>query len=493
MVKLTPAWTVQVLEGLLEFLHTELCSIFRGHLGGGAWLSPEEEVALRRLKDIHCNQDFDPESAEVWRRLREIWHVAFPGEAAEIADSDVRWKRLGFQSNNPCSDIRAGIFALDQLHYLACRYPALMQRLVTEASDLQYPYACACFNVSQVIVLFFNLLRRPAMNPVPGAVQASSIHLKNFACLCNSCPNGDAVVLHELFCALVERLHKTWKAMRAVENCTVMDFTRALKEVYVANAAFWQSHHIDIAEIRELSDHSRSQVGPSRSLGGVVKSRCKHMCQALEFHMVRTKNAVGKVLHPQCTSSRIASNDMKEKLLDMHERTYQPPDAPETAASRPALSAFCCPRARPVDGFDVDAFFENLGLDNKPEKLTTLPPEQSSRVADAHDEEDEATTTTSTRAPTPTAAVWDQIIAMELTLEEDKARKAPRPEVWDQIVGMEVSREAKPTTDATDLNAFLPCWGHGPQKVSMAAHVDLLTPKSNFTEKDVLWQDFGDW
>merc|ERR1712224_822035 len=132
-------------------------------------------------------------------------------------------------------------------------------------------------------------------------------------------------------------------------------------------------------------------------------------------------------------------------------------------------SAFCWPRARPVDGFDVDAFFENLGLDNKPEKITTLPAEQSSRVADAHDEEDEATTTTSTRAPTPTAAVWDQ------------------------IVGMEVSREAKPTTDATDLNAFLPCWGHGPQKVSMAAHVDLLTPKSSFTEKDVLWQDFGDW
>merc|ERR1712023_218336 len=113
--------------------------------------------------------------------------------------------------------------------------------------------------VSQVIVLFFNLLSRPAMNPVPEAAQASSIHLKNFAHLCHACPFGGVAVLHELFCALVERLHETWKAMRMVENCSVMDFTKALRKVYVANAAFWRSRHADIDEIHELSNHLQIQ------------------------------------------------------------------------------------------------------------------------------------------------------------------------------------------------------------------------------------------
>eukprot|EP00746_Dinoflagellata_sp_MGD_P072711 gnl/MRDRNA2_/MRDRNA2_29494_c0_seq1.p1 gnl/MRDRNA2_/MRDRNA2_29494_c0~~gnl/MRDRNA2_/MRDRNA2_29494_c0_seq1.p1 ORF type:complete len:431 (+),score=67.68 gnl/MRDRNA2_/MRDRNA2_29494_c0_seq1:114-1406(+) len=430
---MSPSWTDTFLDGFLEFLHVEVSSIFRGHFGG-ARLTPEEEHALWRLKDRHCNQAFDPQNAKVWCQLREIWHAAFPDEAAEITDADARWRRLGFQSSSPCSDIRAGLFALDQLHYLACRYPALLQRLVTEALDLEYPFACACFNVSQVIVLFFNLLSSPAMNPVPEAVQASSTHLKNFAYLCHTCPYGAVAVLHELFCALVERLNVTWKTMRADENCTVMNFPGALREVYVANAAFWRSRHVDIAEIRKLSNHTQIQV-TGKSLRTVVKEQCKHLHQAVGTHMTHTKMALAKAFRSQGTSSEVDSMDLRQKLLNLHERSYQPPNVMEVVTYSDAPAMLRRPLAQPVEGFELDAFdalFDNLGLCNKAEKDS--PPD-----------------------------VWGQIIA----LDENE------------------------NTDDADFHAVLqPCLG--PQKITTPKNVSSLM-NSNPMEPELLWQDFGNW
>lgn len=458
-VSWTPALTVKFFEDLLELLHTEVRSIFGGSLGGGARLSTEEELALRRLRDNHCNQAFDRESPEVWRRLREIFHVGFSGETTEVADSDARWRKLGFQSNNPCSDIRAGLFALDQLHYLASTYPALLQRLVAEASHLGYPCACACFNVSQTIVLFFNLLSKPAMNPVPGAVQASCSHLKNFAHLCITCPDGEAVVLHELFCALVERLHETWKEMRTKENCSVMDFPRALKEVYVANAAFWLSCHADIAEIRELNNHLLIQVARSKSLSTVLKGHCEHMRQTLGCRIMRTKDAVGRAFHRAGASSQVsftdmrqklvdtrestsmtsqvASTDMMQRLLDTHENDSNPSDIATAVMYAPGYEPAMAhgPVVRPANGLDVDAIFENLGLC-------------------------------------------------------DKSEKDQEPGVWDQIIAL----DEKLAADAAHLNILWePCVDTGPQKVSLVPHVDMTNPRSDPKKREAVWQDFGDW
>lgn len=301
------------------------------------------------------------------------------------------------------------------------------------------------------------------MNPVPGAVQASSVHLKNLAHLCHICPSGGAAVLNELFCALVERLHETWKAMRAVENCSVMDFTRALREVYVANAAFWQSRHVDIAEICELRNHLRIQIGPRKSLSGVLKVHCKHVRQRLGSHIARTKNAVGKVLFTESSSSQVASMDMRQKLLDTQETRYQPPDSPAVVTYAPPLLRG--PVARPADGLDVDAFFENLGLGE--EKLIGKE-----------------------KAPQP--EVWNQIMALEENLNGTK--KDPHPTVWDQIIASDQTLEQRLTPDARDVNAFLkPCLSSGPQKVSLLTHVGTRKPEGNLTEHEALWQDFGNW
>merc|ERR1719238_2356425 len=100
-----------------------------------------------------------------------------------------------------------------------------------------------------------------------------------------------------------------------------MDFPRALKEVYVANAAFWLSCHADIAEICELKNHLLIQVAPSKSLSTVLKGHCEHMRQTLGCRIMRTKDAVGRAFHRAGASSQASFTDMRQKLVDTREST----------------------------------------------------------------------------------------------------------------------------------------------------------------------------
>lgn len=125
--------------------------------------------------------------------------------------------------------------------------------------------------------------------------------------------------------------------------------------------------------------------------------------------------------------------------------------------------------ARPADGLDVDAFFENLGLGEEPEKEKLIGKE---------------------KAPQP--EVWNQIMALEENLNGTK--KDPHPTVWDQIIASDQTLEQRLTPDARDVNAFLkPCLSSGPQKVSLLTHVGARKPEGNLTEHEALWQDFGNW
>merc|ERR1719235_2218113 len=147
-----------------------------------------------------------------------------------------------------------------------------------------------------------------------------------------------------------------------------MDFTRALKEVYVANAVFWRARHVDICEIRKLSDSSQIPVGPSNSFSSVLKAHCKRVRQTFGPHIMRAKDTVRNAFHPQGISSQVISIDARQEFLDIQERKYQPPDVPAIVTFPHAATVLRGPVARPADGLDLDAIFENLGLCDKPGK-----------------------------------------------------------------------------------------------------------------------------
>lgn len=227
-----------------------VCCLPRTSVG----LSPAERSALWQLRDDHCNVPFQADSSETDRMLCDIWNLVFPAESIREADNSKRWQRLGFQSSNPRTDVRTGCYALQQLHYFASNHTQLVQQLVQQSQDLDYPFAITCFNVTHMVVVFFDLFNMETVSPVSGAAPASLTQLQNFASLCCKSIHGARTVLDELVCALMERVHLTWKDMRVSQNCNLMAFPEALKKTYDVNASFWNSPRQETTDFRLLTN-----------------------------------------------------------------------------------------------------------------------------------------------------------------------------------------------------------------------------------------------
>eukprot|EP00930_Biecheleria_cincta_P050466 TRINITY_DN35639_c0_g1_i1.p1 TRINITY_DN35639_c0_g1~~TRINITY_DN35639_c0_g1_i1.p1 ORF type:complete len:268 (-),score=49.46 TRINITY_DN35639_c0_g1_i1:84-887(-) len=246
---------------VLAALGLRALAFLPAYLGGeGApqhhlWRFGGEAVSELRLH--HCNIPFEPQSTEVESMLREIWAAAFCGDSLGHDLRSESWMRLGFQSSDPRTDVRAGLFALEQLHYMAVMYPEKLRQLVRQAADLEYFFAISCFNLTHMLLVFFDLFDRAAVSPVQGAEQASVEQLGNFSSLCSSSPYSAVTVLNELFVALSERLHKTWKNMRASKDCNVMQhFHEALQSVHETHSVFWNQPHDDVADFCFLASPS---------------------------------------------------------------------------------------------------------------------------------------------------------------------------------------------------------------------------------------------
>jgi len=215
----------------------------------------EESGALWDLRDNCYTLPFDATSSETSKLFIEIWNGAFPAQSINEVTDGEHWKRLGFQSRTPHTDVRAGRFALDQLHYLASTYPAKLKKLVQQAETLEYPFAISCFNVTQVVGVFFDLADQSNVSPIASGRQATLEEMKHFARLCalqNKAQGGPTMAVNEFFCALVELLHKTWECMRVAKNCNIMAFPEALKQVYNQNIAFWSKPHDSVVEFQAL-------------------------------------------------------------------------------------------------------------------------------------------------------------------------------------------------------------------------------------------------
>lgn len=302
-----------------------------------------------------CSQPFDRSETGA-RILSELWNAAFPREPIESACTGSHWKRLGFQSEDPWRDIRAGRFAPVQLHYLACHYPERLQLLAQEAQDCGYPLACSCFNVSHVIALFFDLYEKRAMNPVSGAKKASWAQRNHFARFCQASPDDAHVLLNELFCTLVQQLHDTWKRMHSTGDCTIMDFSSALREIHNSNALFWQTPHRHVAELSDIASgksagHTRELVSTLRSL---LVSVFKVVLDAVNLQMRKALKVCESALaHGHGRSNMLSDSDQAARSDLKRFGEYVPPTLPQTNASFPTLSCL----ARPVNDLDLDSFF----------------------------------------------------------------------------------------------------------------------------------------
>lgn len=221
-------------------------------------LDRAERDSLWELRNDCCNEPFDADSADTNLLLVEIWNGAMPTEPIQAADKSDRWPRLGFQSSNPRTDVRTGRYALAQFHYFVTTYPDRARQLVRQAEELEYPLAVTCFNLTHMVVVFFDLYNSDTVSPVSGATQANLQQIKHFAGLCRDSRDPVRVVLNELVCALTELLHETWKHMRATDNVNLMDFPKAMRAVYEDHSSFWSQPRSEIAEFRFMLAADRS-------------------------------------------------------------------------------------------------------------------------------------------------------------------------------------------------------------------------------------------
>ena len=80
-----------------------------------------------------------------------------------------RWKDLGFQRDDPVSDLRAtGLLGLQNLVYFAEQHPGLfmsMARNQQQSSEMEYPFATAGINITYLMILLLGLRKQQVWYP----------------------------------------------------------------------------------------------------------------------------------------------------------------------------------------------------------------------------------------------------------------------------------------------------------------------------------------
>jgi len=262
------------------------------------WLSDEERQALEALEHrVTAKAQAALDLDELVRRLGEALRPAAGASSAAAAAAEQaaeravgsdsnplgrtspRWKLLGFQNDDPRTDLRTGRLALECLVYLAERYPDAALRMVREAQadGVDYPFAVASINVTHHLARFLGLACDGESCAAPRRV------LKRFAKLlvaaAASASGGAAVVdpFAELHVAAMQRLHMAWSARKAKDpGITVMDFEPCMRELVTAVQVFCGSAPLaSVAEFRALADggdDGRSTAAAAAALGGAAGS-----------------------------------------------------------------------------------------------------------------------------------------------------------------------------------------------------------------------------
>jgi len=192
-----------------------------------------------------------------------------------------RWRQLGFQSNNPRTDLRTGRLALEVLVYLAERYSNATLQMICEAQTggLDYPFAVASINVTQHLARYLGLINDGSSNSIAGLHAPPRVVWK-FARLLLRAGQEDSSVdpYCELHFAVLSRLHVTWKSWkRRRPELTVMDFSPAVEDTMAAVHKFLLSAPLEaVSELHalipaddasELAEQDEAVLDPADAAG----------------------------------------------------------------------------------------------------------------------------------------------------------------------------------------------------------------------------------
>eukprot|EP00753_Platysulcus_tardus_P000996 PLAT10898.1.p1 GENE.PLAT10898.1~~PLAT10898.1.p1 ORF type:complete len:273 (+),score=67.87 PLAT10898.1:61-819(+) len=191
------------------------------------WRQPEWEYesncsghVLRRIRLLR-EAAAVPWSAEdgQWSLLARLWALFFP-HAAFIKEGE-EWKRLGFQRQDPTSDLRgAGELAIAHMIYFAEAEEGRSEALLAEPPDCGW--AVVCITVTHFLKFYFELQPREQRRPPQPLYKAGGSRAR--AALATLLSNErDALKL--VFTQCVQFVLQRWAAMqREMEEVTLLQF-----------------------------------------------------------------------------------------------------------------------------------------------------------------------------------------------------------------------------------------------------------------------------
>lgn len=243
----------------------------RGRAGVKAQMSEDLEPLLQRLGAAFVNF-----GASELKGPQDLGPQSLQQGAVELGRTSPRWRQLGFQSSDPRSDFRTGITALDSLVYLLERYPMAARQMVREAhSDgLDYPFAVASINISQLLARYLHLVgdgtggSRPLVTAPKRVVRQFArmmVEMRSEADL--AAERWPLDPLGEVHTAVMTCLHAIWKAWRSSNpSLTVMAFGPALDEAMANLHEFCLTHELNsVGDFRELSARQCDRAAPEEA------------------------------------------------------------------------------------------------------------------------------------------------------------------------------------------------------------------------------------
>jgi len=175
-------------------------------------------------------EKFDIENAQHEEKLRQLWHLAFGEDEEQGRDvpslpSDVRWKRLGFQSHTPHTDFRGGgVFSLDNVIFMMQREPVAVKKILNDTSRQNgYPFVPVCINVCVLVLHHLSLTHsHPPVEQVIATPRRKNMMMSLIA------RENVREAFGQLFMHVMFKLHHIWLEESTKPDVTLLQFGHCL-------------------------------------------------------------------------------------------------------------------------------------------------------------------------------------------------------------------------------------------------------------------------